>query len=157
MIQEDPNGLMPPQGGGQNGPQMPPEQLSLAGGSQMPQMGGAPGGDPNAGGMTEKEIMAQTIANIPIEQLIQIASDPEALAKQIQAAAIQQGMDQETAIAYSITLMKVIFDRIQNETGKPITDFTGGGAPPGPQLANQPPAGAGLSMAENPPVGPVGV
>ena len=88
-MQQDPNGLMPSQGMGQNGPQMPPESLSLAGGSQMPPTGGAPGGDPNAEGMTEKEIMAQTIANVPIEQLIQMVSNPEALAQQIQAAAVQ--------------------------------------------------------------------
>lgn len=154
-MQEDPNGLMPPQGMGPNGPQMPQESLSLAGGRGMPQMGGAPGGDPNAAGKTEKEVMADMIANIPIEQLIQLVSNPEDLAQKILAAAQQQGMDPDTAKAYSITLMKAIYERIQTETGKPITDFTG--APAEPQLANQP--SAGLSMAENPPVGgqvPVG-
>ena len=66
-------------------------------------------------------------------------STPEQLAQQIIQAALQSGMDQETATAYSITLMKVIYERIQDETGQAITEVTGQGMEP--SLAGGPPQG----------------
>jgi hypothetical protein len=121
---------------------MPQGDASLAGGPPMGGEGQMPPGDPNAGGQTEKEMLAEMIAGVPIEQLMQLVqgSSPEELAQKITQAAIQSGMGQEEATAYSITLMKVIYERIQDETGKPITEISGqaqepslaGGPPPAP-------------------------
>jgi len=144
MMQNDPMGVMP-----QNGPQMPQGDVSLAGGPPMGGEGQMPQGDPNAGGMTEKELMMEMISDVSIEQLMQLvqSSSPEQLAQQITQAALQSGMSQEEATAYSITLMKVIYERIQNETGKPITEVTGQGQEPslagGPPPAGPPPAPGG--------------
>ena len=62
-------------------------------------------------------------------------------------------MSQEEATAYSITLMKVIYERIQDETGQAITEVNGGGAEP--SLAGQPPMppqGAPPPMGGEPPM-----
>jgi len=109
----DPQGLVPPQG--------------LGGGEQ--------------GGKTEKEIMAELIAQIPIEQLMELAKDPEKLAQMLQQLGMQQGMSQEEATSMSITFMKVIFERIQEETGQPITAVTGQGGPTAPPSIHQNPQG----------------
>jgi hypothetical protein len=137
-MNNDPLSVMP-----QNQPQMPQAEPSLAGGPPQQGMEGSAPGDPNAGGITEKEQMAQMISQVPIEQLIQMVkgSSPEQLAQQITQAALQSGIGQEEATAYSITLMKVIYEKIQDETGQAITEITGQVAPE-PSLAGpQPPAG----------------
>ena len=131
---QDPLGVMP-----QNQQQMPPGDASLAGGPPVPQEGLSPDGGAMGGGQTEKEQMTEMIMQIPIDQLMQMVQgmSPEQLADQITQAAIQAGMSQEEATAYSITLMKVIYERIQDETGQAITEVNGGGAEP--SLAGQPP------------------
>lgn len=146
---QDPMGLMP-----QNQQQMPQGDLSLAGGPQMPADGLSPDGGGMGGGQTEKEMMAEMIMQVPIDQLMQMVQSmsPEEFADQITQAAIQAGMGQEEATAYSITLMKVIYERIQDETGQAITEITGQGVEP--SLAGQPPQGPpGTPMGGMPPQG----
>lgn len=111
-----------------------------------------PGGQAN-GGVTHKEQMVQLIAKIPLDQLIKLiqGTSPEELAQKIQQLCIQQGMDRETAVSFAITLMKVIYERIQNETGKPITDFMKQGMPenmpPQRSLVQAPPGGQNANPA----------
>ena len=109
--------------------------------SLLPQQG-TQGGQ---GLATMKEDLAESIAQIPIEKLMEIAADPDKLAQMIVQLGMQQGMSEDEATAFSITLMKVIFERIQNETGQPITNITGqaGQAQPG-----QP--GAAPSVTQDP-------
>lgn len=96
----------------------------------MPQ-GAPPGPDGMPGadaGVTDKEQFEQIIQQIPIEQLMQLVQSmpPEQLADKIQQICVQQlGMDPDEATSFSITLMKVIYERIQEETGQAITDITG--------------------------------
>jgi hypothetical protein len=92
------------------------------------------------------------VAGVPIEQLIQLVKSmsPEELAQKIQQAALQSGLSQEEAQAYSITLMKVIYERIQDETGQAITEITGQAGAPEPSLAGPP---AGPPTEQMPPQG----
>jgi len=137
--------------------QMPPTGgPSLAGQPPMAPPGGDPAMQQQGGGMTEKDIMMQQVMEIPIDQLIQLvqSKSPEELAQMIQQLAIQQGMSEEEAISFSITLMKVIFERIQEETGQPITEITGqtGGEMPQEEPMPAPNQGGAMppSLASNP-------
>jgi hypothetical protein len=123
----DPLGLMPPQGG----PGM--EQ----GG---PQMGGDPGTE--GGGKTYKEVLTETIMQIPIDQLIKLVQSmsKEELAQKIQQMLVQSGKSQDVAMSLSITIMKVIYERIQNETGRPISEIM---QKQGSSQAPQPPSVVG--------------
>ena len=118
-------------------PMQPPQNAQLQGG----------------GGQTVKEIMKEQIMGVPLEQLLQLvqSKSPEELGQLIQQLCIQQGMSEEEAISYSITMMKVLFERIQEETGKPITEITGqGNAEPQPQQPMNRPAPE-LSLAQDQP------
>jgi hypothetical protein len=124
----DPLGLMP------QGQQPTEQEPSLAG----PQ-GTNPTGPQQQGGITEKQQFEELVMQAPIESLIKLVQSmsPEELGRKIQQLCIQQGMDKDEAVAFSITLMKVIFERIQNETGQAITEITGQTAGPAkePSLA----------------------
>jgi hypothetical protein len=100
------------------------------------------GQQPQQGGVTEKQQFEQLVNQVPIEELLKLVQSmsPEELGKKIQQLCIQQGMDSDEAIAFSITLMKVIYERIQNETGQAITELTGQAAGPAPEPSLAPAA-----------------